>query len=439
MKNFTAKGVPVSNGSSGRLCHEFPVLNIMGKDHVTFVELQKTLAQLGYNDGNVMIRLSFRTTQTPLEEAMASIDQYFKSLETEPSAGASSGTEHQSSSVLVSNQPAQVESETSAQVPSSPDPPNIREAGNETSPNQFSSSDTNGTRQQTSEAPPLADAEEGMKNFQDSHLAGAIPSQQSDEGTEGVTAESSTASSLTKPGLPIPLSTSTEPAPIPGITSRPVTIFKAPSTQTPQAATEAYRESDYEPTIDSLKKHQGSIIATTRNKRLPTDAEMAEKEAVKAQKLASVQSISIKVVFPDEFKVVARFSTSDTARNLYAHVREFLSQPSQPFSLTYTSLQRVATPILEGDEKLIKDLQLTGPTLVSVVGIPDVTQNARKDLSTKNEARQQAKEMEVKPLMNTQPDDENKPTRPDRGEGSSSGKSKSGSGGKPKWFKMGRN
>ena len=60
----------------------------MGRDYATFTDLQKTLAQLGFNNGSVLLRLSFRTTDTPLEEAMELIEQYFKSVEENTSAGA---------------------------------------------------------------------------------------------------------------------------------------------------------------------------------------------------------------------------------------------------------------------------------------------------------------------------------------------------------------
>lgn len=53
----------------------------MGRELASFVDLQKTLSQLGFNGGSVLMRLSFRITETPLEEAMQEIGQYFKSVE----------------------------------------------------------------------------------------------------------------------------------------------------------------------------------------------------------------------------------------------------------------------------------------------------------------------------------------------------------------------
>lgn len=93
--NFTARGVPQTadgTSGSGRLVYETPVLHVMGRELSTFTDLQKSLGQLGLNSGSVLLRLSFRVTQTPLEEAMGEIEQYFKSIDTHPSSGAHSGS-----------------------------------------------------------------------------------------------------------------------------------------------------------------------------------------------------------------------------------------------------------------------------------------------------------------------------------------------------------
>lgn len=83
-KNFTARGsVPTTSGSveGGRLFYETPVIQLLGRELSSFVDLQKTLAQLGLNSGSALLRLSFRATDRPLEEAMGEIDAYFKSVD----------------------------------------------------------------------------------------------------------------------------------------------------------------------------------------------------------------------------------------------------------------------------------------------------------------------------------------------------------------------
>jgi tether containing UBX domain for GLUT4 len=90
-RNLTARGTPavdtVDTGA-GRLYYQTPVVQAVGRELSSFTDLQKTLAQLGFNSGNVLFRLSFRTTQEPLEEAMAKISESFKAFE-EPDAPSS--------------------------------------------------------------------------------------------------------------------------------------------------------------------------------------------------------------------------------------------------------------------------------------------------------------------------------------------------------------
>ncbi|PYI06611.1 UBX domain protein [Aspergillus sclerotiicarbonarius CBS 121057] len=77
-QNLTGRGVPSGNEGAGRLYYETPVVQIMERELSSFTDLQKSLAQLGFNSGNVLLRLSFRRTEEPLEEAMAKIQDYFK-------------------------------------------------------------------------------------------------------------------------------------------------------------------------------------------------------------------------------------------------------------------------------------------------------------------------------------------------------------------------
>ncbi|KAJ0300633.1 uncharacterized protein N0V96_002014 [Colletotrichum fioriniae] len=85
--NITARGVAqtTSGGASGsgQMYYETPVLNIMGRELSTFEDFQKTLSQLGYNSGSVLIRLSFRKTDRTLFQAMEEISQFFSEVEAE--------------------------------------------------------------------------------------------------------------------------------------------------------------------------------------------------------------------------------------------------------------------------------------------------------------------------------------------------------------------
>jgi len=84
--NITARGVAqMSNETatvgSGQLYYETPVLNIMGRELSTLDDFQKTLSQLGYNSGSVLIRLSYKVTDQTLYDTLERIGQYFKDVE----------------------------------------------------------------------------------------------------------------------------------------------------------------------------------------------------------------------------------------------------------------------------------------------------------------------------------------------------------------------
>ena len=79
-KNFTGRGLAVpTSQSSGTpdIYYETPALLVMGRELSSFVDLQRTLAQLGFNNGSALLRLSFKKTDTPLEQAMQQISLYF--------------------------------------------------------------------------------------------------------------------------------------------------------------------------------------------------------------------------------------------------------------------------------------------------------------------------------------------------------------------------
>ncbi|KAI9930899.1 hypothetical protein ASPWEDRAFT_34603 [Aspergillus wentii DTO 134E9] len=130
-RNLTGRGVPSTDGKtgSGRILYEMPVLQIMERELSTFTDLQKSLAQLGFNGGSILLRLSFRRTEEPIEEAMAKIQEYFRSLgedvpkTQEPPAPT---PVQQAPPEIVSSQPtdqpASSVSEETTQTPSVPEP-----------------------------------------------------------------------------------------------------------------------------------------------------------------------------------------------------------------------------------------------------------------------------------------------------------------------------
>jgi tether containing UBX domain for GLUT4 len=80
-RNITARGVASTDAGAGQLYYERPMVQIMGRELTSFTDLQRTLAQLGFNSGSILLRLSFKPSGTPLEEAMAEIEGYFHSVD----------------------------------------------------------------------------------------------------------------------------------------------------------------------------------------------------------------------------------------------------------------------------------------------------------------------------------------------------------------------
>ncbi|KAL4927150.1 putative UBX domain protein [Aspergillus undulatus] len=96
LRNLTGRGVPITEGhGSGRLFYETPVVQILDRELSTLPDFQKTLAQLGFNSGNVLVRLNFRRTDQPLEDAMTQIHEYFKISEDEAAAETASATQQE--------------------------------------------------------------------------------------------------------------------------------------------------------------------------------------------------------------------------------------------------------------------------------------------------------------------------------------------------------
>ena len=124
-RNFTARGAPKTQGGNsgaGRLYYETPVIQAMGRELTSFTDLQKTLRQLGFNSGSALLRLSFRTTDQPLEEAVEQIGQFFKSTEDQDSK-----TDQARSASTIQSIPAHpvpISSKSEAESPSPPEPMN---------------------------------------------------------------------------------------------------------------------------------------------------------------------------------------------------------------------------------------------------------------------------------------------------------------------------
>jgi len=370
-RNFTARGAPIANAANsgaGRLYYQQPVLQVMNRELASFADLQKSLAQLGLNSGTGLIRLSFRTSQTPLEEALTQIQEYFDSVDG-PSTTHARTDESTAGIGPAASPSAQIQAETV--VDATP------------------SSSGAGVKEQTPEVPALT---------------------------------------------PEPTPTSA--------TSRPVSVFRPPSSSTPSAALTTHNEADYMPTVEHAHAHQKMLQESSRNKRLLTEAELARQANADAEKWAAVKEVEIKVRFPDQSAISAKFGQADSAAGLYHFVRECLDAAwrREVFTLKNPGIRGKGEIIPDdANTKLIRDLQLKGRILV-VFGWDDnnASLEARATKAVlKEELRAQAQDVKIHDLLDVQDDQGDPGVRVTTGKSTQPGSDEAGDGKKrlPKWLK----
>jgi tether containing UBX domain for GLUT4 len=388
--NFTARGVTqVGNGLSGvgRIFYEMPSLNVAGRDVSTFSDLQKTLAQLGFNGGSCLIKLGFKVTNQPLEEAMTEIGQYFK--EEEKPAGTENTPPGKNVDTLT---------DAIARLPSrSPDPAEDVE---------MSLADTS---EETSQDPSPYPERVG-----DTPIAPPLtpPQHRSLQSKEGA---------------------------VLGPDQRPITVYSAPRNLTPQAALRPHNEDDYEPTVAHAKLHQSRLLNNTQNKRLLSDAETEQLEAEKAAKLAVVKEVKIRIRFPDQTSVDTTFKAQETGAQLYEYVKGLIAAEGQPFKLVYTGKGPQTVP--KNEKKLSKDMGFAGSVLVNFSWEDGANDAARKAAVLKPQFGQKAKELTVPEPPTVEKEDEAEPSQTPStiggpSAGGSTGKGGIGSGKKlPSWLK----
>ncbi|KAI0553775.1 GLUT4 regulating protein TUG-domain-containing protein [Xylaria curta] len=122
--NITARGIPQTNNGtqvgSGQLYYEIPNIIIEKRTLSTFTDFQKTLSQLGYNSGGVLMRLSFQKTGQLLSDAMREIEEYFKSEEQENAPQKNEDTNIDGKSESTS-EPSALPSEAQSSMPATTD------------------------------------------------------------------------------------------------------------------------------------------------------------------------------------------------------------------------------------------------------------------------------------------------------------------------------
>jgi len=387
-RNFTARGIAQTkdgDSGAGRLYYETPVLQVMGRELSSFTDLQKTLRQLGFNSGSILLRLSFSATQTPLEEAMAEIEQYFKSVENEEdSAGAHAGSAATTNSKLGTEEPAIPEDAAGLKQPPEP----VEAGSSTTDATETAPTPTNGENHKADEPP------------------------------------SSPRGPPREPGEDL----------VVGPDQRPISVFSPPSHTTPRAARQAYNEADYEPTLDHARLHQSRLSSSARNKRLPSEAEIAAQQKAQSEILATVNEVEIKVRYPDQTQVVSKFTALDTAKTLYDFVRGLLESQGQPFLLSSSAVGGPRVVPRDGKERLVADLGMQGRVLVNFAWDENATMEARSGPVLKGEFREKAREIQVKEIEGV--DVVERPTTDKGKERAADGGRDGRKGGVPKWLKL---
>lgn len=351
--NYTQRATPqTSKGGSagaGRLCYEMPVLNVVGRELASFVDLQKTLAQIGVNSGNVAMKLSFRNTQQPLEEAMEEITRYFQHVE-EPSpkptnteAGAHAGGPTDLKSTPAVDNAILPDDVKGAQSPAAPDAP---------------ISDT------PSVSHPLPDGDEVIAS-----------SEAVQEGRDDVLSSRGASDS----------------------TIQLVDIFKAPSSSTPQAvaAMTSLREDEYEPTAAHALAHQARLGREGRNKRLASDKEIDEKQQALDDARTAVQKVIVKVIAPDQMALVFDCFQTTTLKDLYLSCRNVLENPKLTFKLLGVNKIGRREILPENDKRLIGDLGWLNKESVTMAWSENVPASVRSAPALSAQHQQSARELQV--------------------------------------------
>ncbi|KAJ4130762.1 hypothetical protein NW768_006300 [Fusarium equiseti] len=378
--NITARGIASiddSSGSgSGQLHYETPVLNIMGRELSSFTDFQKTLSQLGYNSGSVLIRLTFRKTDKTLYDAMTEISQFFKDTDDEDQKEEISTTVAEP----VSTEEAEIQEQQAPQ-----------ETGDSKMADAQTEEPSEAGHVQPKEAPEAV-ADDNME----------VDSSQSSD----------------------PLA--------------PVNVFLAPSGSTPAAALAPAPDTDFAPTIAHAQLHQARLQENSRNKRLLSDQELEEKAAAEAAKINAIKSILIKVRFPDNTSSDWQVSPAHTGQFLYDAVRHVMAHNGQPFHLVLPGTKTIIKDDPNPNNGLIKAYKLSGRTLINLVWEDGVPPAVRKQPFLKANVAQQGQQVKVpEPIVSNEKDEAlpvARPAQTETGEGSGEKIAKK----IPKWLKLGK-
>jgi len=343
-----------------------PVVNIMGRELATFLDLQKTLGQLGFSSGSCLIRLTYRDSGQPMSEAMDQITTYFKSIEVP--APASTTDTHGAHGLDVGEAFSSIDPDGAARLD------NL--AGERITADDQTTEDT------------LTEPEVSAPFAAASPAAADSPMPDFD-----------VASPVSETAPPTNRATSAPP-PEPASS---IAIFSPPS-MTTSYTVPTYSEDDYIPTLDHAQLHQARLASETRNRKLLSDAELATAQREREAAFAKVKEVMVRIRFPDQSMAQRSFGQESTIADVYAMCREVLEAPTSDFQLRVlaagvggkpggmTSMKEEGA---EGSRRMIKDLSWQGRVLVTVVWGESVTKEVKEAPSLKKEYRAKAEELKA--------------------------------------------
>lgn len=221
----------------------------------------------------------------------------------------------------------------------------------------------------------------------------------------------------------------------------PVHVYSAPTSTVPAAVLKEDPDTVYEPTIAHAKLHQARLQASTQNRRLKSDQELAAEREAETARLAAVTSLTIKVRFPDQDSAVWNLPADATGATLYAAVRGAMAHPEQKFKLVLPGGAGVIADS-EGrqSDSLVKGYRLRGSVLLNLTWDDSASEAARQDPFLKATVASQAEEIPIPDVTAEDKEDEKEDAKPAPSSSKPSGSGKDGgsSGKVPKWLKLGK-
>ncbi|KAH8149043.1 uncharacterized protein LAJ45_07019 [Morchella importuna] len=165
-----------------------------------------------------------------------------------------------------------------------------------------------------------------------------------------------------------------ENAPASGELEKPtVSVYRPSDSQTLAAAQINVPETAYEIGINEAKIIQSHLKKAAIGRRLPSDKEIEEKEAAALAVVEKVQTLVIKVRFPDGYISEQTLQAKHTAQDLYDTIRTTLRHPLEPFTLVIPP----RLPIPESRQRLTIDLRIRSGATVHLTWDGSASKAAR--------------------------------------------------------------